>query len=697
MEDLEWPRQAGELAGPEEMIVARGTPPEVALRGQEGLHDEHAARGDARTDFLHAHAVKIVEHENRLKDAERRQFALQIGGNEVGGDAQTTRGLGGGRERVGVAVDPRDARAEQGRRDRVAAGAAGYVQHRGTRTHVMSMPGEPGAGARERGGRGGHGLRATIAELVAEPHDLLVIGGGINGAGIARDAAMRGLRTALVERHDLASGTSSKSSRLIHGGVRYLEHGHLRLVFEACAERAVLLRIAPHLVRPLPFVLPVYRSARVPRWKVAAGMWLYDLLAGFRNVRRHRMLGKQELLGEEPTLRARDLEGGARYFDAQCDDARLVVATARSAAAHGARIATYTRLVSFVRDGDRAVAAEVEDLATGERALVRATVILNATGPWSDAVRQLEAPDAPRAVRCTKGVHIVVPRSRIGHTDAVTFLSPIDGRVMFALPWGEWSYVGTTDTDYADAADDVTTTADDVTYLLRSANACFPGAHLTPSDVVATWAGLRPLLDTGDADPDSVSREHRIDVGPAGVLHVAGGKLTTYRRMSAEAVDRACALLKKRGVKPPKGAAATDVEPLPGGDAFDLSPLRPLGRDAGLADATIDHLLKQYGTEAAAIFNLARGDRALAAPLHPEHPAIGAEVVHAARREFAERVEDVLVRRTHLYYETPDQGVAAAVRTAELLGAELGWDEGSLRDEAARYVALVAREAARRA
>ena len=287
---------------------------------------------------------------------------------------------------------------------------------------------------------------ATLDKLTAKPYDLLVVGGGITGASIARDAAMRGFRTALVEARDLASGTSSLSSRLIHGGLRYLEQGHFRLVHEATRERRTLLRIAPHLVRPLAFVFPVHKGDRVPLWKLAAGMMLYDLLAPLRNVRRHRILGKRALLAEEPMLRERGLVGGARYYDAQCDDARLVVATVRSAMLHGADVATYTRVIGLERSGGqvRGVVVEDEFMRHGQ---VRAAVVVNATGPWCDELRRLEDPSAKPLLRRTRGVHVMVRRERLGHTAAITLTSPIDGRVMFVLPWGDFSYIGTTDTD----------------------------------------------------------------------------------------------------------------------------------------------------------------------------------------------------------------------------------------------------------
>ena len=524
------------------------------------------------------------------------------------------------------------------------------------------------------------------------PWDLLVIGGGVVGAATARDAAMRGLRVALVERGDLGSGTSSHSSRLAHGGLRYLEHGDFRLVFEALHERATLLRIAPHLVRPLAFTFPVYRGDRVPLWKLFAGMWLYDLLAGSRNVRAHRMLGKRSLLRAEPMLRERGLVGGARYWDCQLDDARLTLATARSALAHGAALASYTAVEELLRVDGRVAGARVRDVLTGATAEVHAPVVVNATGPWSDGLRTLEDPAAAPVLRLTKGVHVEVPRARLGHTDAITLTSAVDGRVMFVLPWGEWSYIGTTDTDHAGTADEVHATPEDVTYLLRSANAAFPHAHLTEEDVVATWAGVRPLVQAdGALSTAEVSREHAILRGAGGMLSIVGGKLTTHRRMAAQLVDRVVKELRLLDGRPRPGRAPTDVEPLPGGEAADLAPLRATAIDAGLSAETAEHLVTRYGTEAQAIVNLVGADRRLGERLHPAHPAIAAQVVHAVKRELARTVEDVMVRRVHLRYETTDGGAAATAGVARLMGELLGWDPARVAAEAERYVSAVDR------
>jgi glycerol-3-phosphate dehydrogenase len=504
---------------------------------------------------------------------------------------------------------------------------------------------------------------------------------------------MRGLRTILVDQRDLGSGTSSRSSRLIHGGLRYLEEGDVRLVIEALRERRTLLRIAPHLVRPLPFVFPVHRGDRVPLWKLWAGIWVYDLLAAFRNVGWHRLLGKRALLKAEPMVRERGLVGGIRYFDAQCDDARLVVATARDAIRHGAIVATYMQVEDLVRTDRRIQGASLRDQLTGERTSVHARVVVNATGPWCDHIRAMEDPGALPLLRPTKGAHVIVRRERVGNEAAITLTSPIDGRVMFVLPWGEFSYIGTTDTDTAERPEDVRTTPEDVLYLLRSANAAFPNAHLSERDVLATWAGLRPLIAPASAVGAShISREHVIVKGPGGLITIAGGKLTTYRVMAAQVVDQVVDQLRTLDGRPRPPRPLTSEAPLPGGEAHDLGPLGDAGRELGLFEETVDHILRSYGSEAPAVFNLVREQRDRAAPLSPGHPAIEAEVLHVTRRELAQRVEDVLIRRIHLFYEAPDHGLAAVGRTAELMAHELGWDVARLHAEIGNYQDLVAED-----
>jgi glycerol-3-phosphate dehydrogenase len=533
----------------------------------------------------------------------------------------------------------------------------------------------------------------ALADMVERPIDLLVVGGGITGAGIARDAAMRGFRTALVERADFAAGTSGRSSRLIHGGLRYLEHGALRLVFEASRERRVLLRIAPHLVWPQPFLFPVFAGGRVPAWKLAAGFALYDALALLRNVKTHRWLSKRALLRIEPGLRTRGLQGGVRYYDAQCDDARLTLANVRAAHQAGALVANYVAVESFeVADG-RVRGVRALDVTTGARFGIRAHIVVNATGPWSDRVRH----DGRTLLRPTKGAHVAVPRSRLGNHSAVTLLSPVDGRVMFVLPWGDLSYIGTTDTDYTGDPHDVQVDVADVVYLLRSANAVFPDARLQRGDVVSSWAGVRPLLRPPDTrSPAAVSREHQVVEDP-GLLSVVGGKLTTYRAVAADTVDRAAAVLHALDGRPVPPRAPTDREPLPGGETANLALLITELENEGLPRTTAEYVVRHHGTEAPAVARLARSSPALAQPVAPGHPALRAQLVHATRRELALTLTDLLLRRTHVFFEVPGHAVSEVPALAELVGAELGWNAARKASELAAYVAEVGRHNAFRA
>ncbi len=535
--------------------------------------------------------------------------------------------------------------------------------------------------------------------MSAEPVDLLIVGGGITGAGIARDAARRGIRTALVDKGDFGSGTSSASSRLIHGGLRYLETGAFRLVFEASHERRVLLRIAPHLVWPVPFLFPVYRGARVPPWKLRVGMWAYDALAAFRNVHRHRWLGPAAVRRLEPELRDRELRGAALYYDAQTDDARLVMATVRSAAGAGALVANYAEATSLLTPDGRVRGAAVRDVLDGTTRTVRALVVVNAAGPWSDAVRRMDRPGIEPLLRLTRGSHVVVPRARLGHRHAITLTSPLDGRVMFVLPWGEVSYIGTTDVDDPGDGDAVTTTADDVTYLLRSANAYFPAARLTPADVRATWAGLRALVRAGpQTSASAVSREHIVEESSGGLLTIAGGKLTTYRTMAAELVDRVAARLHEADGRPRAPAPPTDREALPGGEAADFAVLTAALREQGASEATADHLVRAYGGEAPAILNRVKRNKVLARPLAEGRPEIRAEVEHVVEREMAVRLGDVLARRLHFFWQTADQGLGVAPAVARKLREMLGWDADREAAELAAYAAEVerSRDAVRR-
>lgn len=560
---------------------------------------------------------------------------------------------------------------------------------------------------RATGPEDGHPFPAFSAEARAAHHaalggetwDLLVVGGGINGAAVARDAAGRGLRTALVEAADWGEGTSSRSSRLIHGGIRYLETFEFGLVFEASAERRRLLRLAPHLVHPLPFLFPVFRHDPVGPLKLRAGMWLYDALALFRNIGAHRMLSRARALEAEPRLRRDDLLAAATYYDAAVDDARLTLANVRGAHEAGAAVVSRAAVTDLIADAGAVRGAVVQDLLTGASTEVRARVVVNATGPWSDGLRRLADPQAAPRLRPTKGVHVMLHAERLGSRGAVTFRSPLDGRTMFVLPWGRFAYVGTTDTDFAGPPGEATATEEDVRYLLDSANALFPGAALTAEDVVSTWAGVRPLVaPAGDAaeglSAGATSREHEIWWESGALLTVVGGKLTTYRPMAAEVVDAAARRLRREhGVE--SGISPTRDLPLPGApaepwDAFEAR-IRREGAAAGVGEETGAHLARAYGEDAEGVLAEARRDPALARRIVPALPYLWAEVPHAVRGEMALTLSDVLVRRLHIFYEAEDGGLSVARAVAERMAEEagIGWDAAEITRQVETYRAEV--------
>ncbi|MFL5562014.1 MAG: glycerol-3-phosphate dehydrogenase [Gemmatimonadaceae bacterium] len=521
----------------------------------------------------------------------------------------------------------------------------------------------------------------TVERLGSERFDVLVVGGGITGVGVARDAALRGLSVALVERDDFASGTSSRSSRLVHGGLRYLEHGHLHLVFESSLERRRLLELAPHLVRPLEFTWPVYEGARVPRWKLGAGLFLYDLLALFRNVAPHRRLDPDEVIAREPKLRADGLTGGASYYDAATDDARLTLATALGAREAGACVVNHAAVRRLTAMRGRTDGAIVADAITGAEAMVRARVIVNAAGPWSDEIRRLDEPGVPPTLHGTKGVHITVPSERVGNRAALTLLSPVDGRVMFVLPGETHTIVGTTDTETTATPDDVRASRADVTYLLDAANHFFPAARLTADDVVCSWAGIRPLIaGRFGEDAAGASREHEITVSGRGVVSVSGGKLTTYRAMSAEVVDVVERELGNRGA-----SSATAKVSLPGGEIDSLEQEIERALRATGSTTLGEHLAHAYGSRWCDVWSLAKDDPALAEPLVSGLPYIGAELAYGVDAELALTVTDLLVRRTKVAFETRDHGRSVAPLAARIAGARLGWDEAAHAAALAAY------------
>jgi glycerol-3-phosphate dehydrogenase len=534
---------------------------------------------------------------------------------------------------------------------------------------------------------------AALAALASEQFDLLVIGGGINGAGVARDAALRGLRVALVEQGDFASGTSSRSSKLIHGGLRYLEQGNLKLVWQAARERERLRRLAPHLVRPMRFVYPLYRGSRLRPSMLRAGLWTYDLLAGIRSVKRHRMLRPEAVHSVEPALRTDGLRGAGEYWDCWTNDARLVVETLLSAVRTGAVAASYVRLDGFVKEDGRIAGATLSDRLTNAAFTCRARAVVNAAGPWADRVCALDEPGGVR-LRLTKGVHVIVPRERVRNEAAIVLHAVRDRRVMFVIPWGEQALVGTTDTDHAGGPDVAPRVeADDVAYLLETVNRYFPEARLTPGDVVGAYAGLRPLIAPSDAtlNPSAVSREEEIHVSSAGLVSMAGGKLTTFRLAAEAIVDRVVAGLRRGGFEGPVGPCRSADVPLPGGQADPaLLAAHAVSNDGhGVAPPIVSHLAARYGERLEEVLGRVAGDRTLGAPLLPPQLDARAEVVEAVEHEFAMTLEDVLVRRTQLGLVDACGSVGVAAQVARLMAPGLGWDEEQAQREAAAYAAAV--------
>ena len=528
--------------------------------------------------------------------------------------------------------------------------------------------------------------------------DVLIIGGGIVGCGAARDAAMRGLKVGLVEASDIASGTSSRSSKLVHGGLRYLEQGEFSLVFEAVSERRVLMDIAPHLVTPLGFVFPVYKRSRRGVFTVNLGMWLYDGLSLFRSPKIHRNLSKKEIAKEEPALDNTDLKGAPLYYDCATDDARLTLENALDAQTEGAEIHTWTKMVGFRRDpAGRVSGARVRDMITGIERDVDARVIINATGPWTDTVRGGPKP----LLRTTKGVHIVVDHSRVPVNNAVVCFHPTDGRVLFAIPWADRTYIGTTDTDYVGDPADVAADADDVRYLLDAANVYFPAAQLTTADVLSTWAGLRPLINA-EGSESSVSREHEILVGSDGLITIAGGKLTTYRKMSKEVVDRAVALLRLTAPAQDFREAHTARKPLPGAVGWPEddnleSVIRQIQEAGPVDEPTAQLFARTYGMRGVEVAASIRANPELGAALVEGRPERLAQVDFAVAHELARTVRDVMIRRTQLYFRDHDQGLGATERVADRMAMLCGWDEARRTAEVLAWQAEVAQSRAWRA
>ncbi len=552
--------------------------------------------------------------------------------------------------------------------------------------------------------------RTIARRRLADTHfDVLVVGGGITGVGCALDAASRGLRTALVERDDFASGTSSKSSKLVHGGLRYLQQGDVRLVYEALHERQRLCRNAPHLVEVLPFLLPVLRGhgGVIPKKLARAlgsALWMYDLTGGARIGRLHTRISADEALRHMPTLDPRRLASSYLYYDAQADDARLTLEVIRTAVLdHNAVAVNGAAVVSITKDDQgRATGAEV--LIDGETIAVRADAVVNAGGVWSDDVRALDEGTHPHSIRPAKGIHISVGWDKVRNDTAAVIPVRRDGRSIFVVPWGDVTYIGTTDTDYDGPLDDPQCTAEDVAYLLDAINDVVT-SPIAESDVVGTWAGLRPLVaaTATDATADKtadLSRRHRVRRSESGIVSVTGGKLTTYREMAADTVDVVLG-----EVLPPLRAGSGRRSIFERVQRHSRTKRLKLRGAAGYEEARslrnptvgrlgVEHLVSRHGGEARTLLAMIERDPSLGRPLVDGLPYLRAEAVYAARYEMARSVDDVLSRRTRARLLARDASARAAEDVASLVAEDLGWDAAEQAVQVQAYRALVDAERA---
>ena len=528
---------------------------------------------------------------------------------------------------------------------------------------------------------------SALPRLASETFDVLVIGGGITGLGTALDAASRGLSVALVERDDFSSGTSSKSSKLAHGGLRYLQQGEFRLVYEALRERQRLAKNAPHLVQRLPFMIPILTKDGVVSRKIAralgSAMWMYDLTGGARIGKFHKRLSADAAFAHLPTMPRERLASAYLYYDASVDDSRLCLTVARTAAQYGAVIANRCAAVGLTKDaGGTVIGAQVE--ADGIRFEVRARVVVNATGVWADEIRTLDEGTDPDSIRPAKGIHLTVPWAKVRNDIAVVIPVPGDKRSLFVVPWGakpdgtfEHTYVGTTDTDYHGPLDDPQCTRDDIVYVLKALNRSVT-TNITEADVSGVWAGLRPLVKSAPSGRTAdLSRRHQIAVSASGVVSVAGGKLTTYREMAEDTVDVILDRLDRRA------RCRTARLRLAGAKGFS----RPGPEAAG------SHLAHRYGSLATEVTALVAADPSLGEPLIPGLPYLRAEAIHAVRDEMAGSLDDVLSRRTRAHILDRAATLAAAGSVAALIAPELGWDESEIARQVGEYGARCAHEA----
>ena len=533
--------------------------------------------------------------------------------------------------------------------------------------------------------------RTTLSTLKGQLYDLLIIGGGITGAAALRDAALRGLKVALVEKNDFGWGTSSRSTKLLHGGLRYLERFEFRMVRESCRERELMMRLAPHLSHPRPFLYLQYKGYPEGMLKLRAGLTIYDAFAGAPSNRRHKMLGQDDLLEIEPHLNPNGLKGCGYYYDFLTDDARLTIETIKAGCEAGGQAANYMEAVDFVYENGRISGAVLHDHLSGEEGPLHAKQVINCGGPWVDQVRFLEEGVQNRRLRPTKGIHIVLSKRDFPLNHAVFLRSPTDNRVVWPIPAlnSELIYIGTTDTDYDGPLDNVVATDEDVAYLLAVANHTIPRRNLGREHVIATWAGLRPLIAPEDArNASAVSREHEIFTSKDGLLTIGGGKLTTARVMGQQVVDRAVDLLLAQGENRQIPASNSERVPLSGGDKKQIAAAEAKLATMQLPEAVKQRLLSQYGGNALLIANGIADDAAAAADMGG-YDITAAEVRYAVQEEMAQTVTDFFTRRATLFYWLRDGGLAIADAVAAEMGRLLGWDSVMQAQQVSDYQSWV--------
>ena len=529
---------------------------------------------------------------------------------------------------------------------------------------------------------------AAIAQLSSESFDVLVIGGGVTGAGAALDAASRGLKVALIESQDLAAGTSSRSSKLIHGGLRYLEQYDFKLVREALHERELMVSsLSPHLVKPVGFLFPLTEKFK-ERTYVGAGLALYDALRGFqRALPWHKHIGQKQIYEIAPSLRPDLITGAIKYFDAQVDDARHTMTISRTAARHGAVIATRVSAESLIREGKRVVGVKAKDLVSGKTINISATATVMCAGIWSDELHAKFDLKPGYGVTMSKGVHIVLPGSAIKSNAGIILKTPVS--VLFLIPWGDKWIVGTTDTPYTGDRAEPFASREDVQYILDQANRVL-SPKLKVEEIIGVYAGLRPLVaNNKNSATTKLSREHTVDRPAAGFVSIAGGKYTTYRVMAKDVIDRA--VIELRAIKP---ESVTEKLPLVGADGYFalVQQVERLSQTSGLDAETITHLLNRYGSMISELLELIDGNPKLAAKIDPELLYIKAEIQYAASHEGARTVDDVISRRTRIAFEAQDHGVHLADEIAAIIAPVLGWSAKERKASVTAYEELVDRE-----